>query len=93
VHEIFYFLTIRLVCKGGDVSECTRNRTIVLITHASKILLRITQKRHEPYMEREMPTEQVGFRKWRGTRDQSLISVGHGEGKGASVFHRLLSGF
>jgi hypothetical protein len=56
--------------KKGDVRECSNNRTIALIPHASKILLRIIQKRLEPYIEREMPVEQAGFRKERGLRDQ-----------------------
>lgn len=56
--------------KKGDSRECSNNRTIALIPHASKVLLKILQKRIEPYMEREMPKEQAGFRRGRGTRDQ-----------------------
>ena len=48
----------------------SNNRTFALIPHTSKILLRIIQKRLEPYIEREMPVEQAGLRKGRGTRDQ-----------------------
>jgi hypothetical protein len=60
--------------KKGDVRECSNNRSIALIPHASKIVLRIIQKRLEPYIEREMPVEQAGFRKGRGTRDQ-IVNV------------------
>jgi hypothetical protein len=56
--------------KKEDVRECSNNRTIALIPHSSRILLRIMQKRLEPYIEREMPVEQAGFRKGRGTRDE-----------------------
>ena len=56
--------------KKGDAKECSNNRTIALIPHASKVLLKVLQKRLEPYIEREMPDEQAGFRKGRGTRDQ-----------------------
>jgi hypothetical protein len=53
-----------------DVRGCSNNRTIALTPHASKILLRIIQKRLKPYIKLEMPVEQAGFRKGRGTRDQ-----------------------
>ena len=56
--------------KKGDSSACENNRTISLIVHASKILLKIIQKRLEPYLEREIPDAQGGSRKNRGTRDQ-----------------------
>jgi hypothetical protein len=49
--------------KKGDVRESSKNRNIALIPHASKILLRIIQKRLEKFIECEMPVEQTGFRK------------------------------
>jgi hypothetical protein len=49
---------------------CSNYRTIALIPHANKILLRIIQGRLATYIEREIPEEQAGFRKGRGTRDQ-----------------------
>lgn len=55
--------------KKGDTAECSTYRTIALIPHASKILLKIIQRRLQPYVERELPEEQAGFRKGRGTRD------------------------
>jgi len=56
--------------KKGDPRECENNRTISLISHASKVLLKIIHSRIERQMEREMPDTQAGFRKRRGTRDQ-----------------------
>ncbi len=56
--------------KKGDARECSNIRTIALISHASKVLLKIIQKRMEPYMEQELSQTQAGFRKKRGTRDQ-----------------------
>ena len=44
--------------------------TIVLISHASKVMLKILQDRLQQYMNRELPDVQAGFRKGRGTRDQ-----------------------
>ena len=43
---------------------------IVLISHASKVMLKILQPRHQQYMNQEIPDVQDGFRKGRGTRDQ-----------------------
>ena len=45
-------------------------RTIALISHASKVMLKILQARLQQYMNRELPDVQTGFRKGRGTRDQ-----------------------
>ena len=44
--------------------------TIALISHASKLMLKILQARLQQYMNRELPEVQAGFRKGRGTRDQ-----------------------
>ena len=46
------------------------HRTIALISHASKVMLKILQARLQQYMNRELPDVQAGFRKGRGTRDQ-----------------------
>jgi hypothetical protein len=56
--------------KIGDMRLCSNCRTIALISHVSKILLRIIQNRLATYIEREISEEQAGFRKGRGTRDQ-----------------------
>ena len=56
--------------KKGNGKECSNYHTIALISHTSKLMLKILQPRHQQYMNRELPGVQVGFRKGRGTRDQ-----------------------
>ena len=56
--------------KKGNAKECSNYRTTALISHASKVMLRILQARLQQYVNRELPDVQVGFRKGRGTRDQ-----------------------
>ena len=56
--------------KKGDAKECSNYCTIALISHSSKIMLKILQARLQQYMNRELPDVQVGFRKGKGTRDQ-----------------------
>ena len=56
--------------KKGIVKECSNYRPIALISHASKVMLKILQARLQQYMNRELPDVQAGFRKGRGTRDQ-----------------------
>ena len=56
--------------KKGNVKECSNYRTIALISHASKVMLKILQARLQHYVNRELPDVQAGFRKGRGTRDQ-----------------------
>ena len=50
--------------------ECSNYRTIALISHTSKVMLKILQARLQPYMNWDLPDVQAGFRKGRGTRDQ-----------------------
>ena len=50
--------------------ECSNYNTIALISHASKVMLKILQARLQQYVNRELPGVQAGFRKGRGTRDQ-----------------------
>ena len=50
--------------------ESSNYRTIALISHASKVMLKILQARLQQYVNRELPDAQAGFRKGRGTRDQ-----------------------
>ena len=57
------------VPKKGNAKECSNYCTIALISHASKVMLKILQARQQ-YMNRELPDVQVGFRKGRGTRGQ-----------------------
>ena len=56
--------------KKGNAKECSNYYTIALISHASKVMLKILQTRLLWYMNRELPGIQTGFRKGRGTRDQ-----------------------
>ena len=58
------------VPKKGNAKECSNYHTIVLISHASKVMLKILQARLQQYMNREFPHVQAGFRKGRGTRNQ-----------------------
>ena len=59
-----------LIPKKGNAKDCSNYRTIVLISHASKVILKILQARLQQYMSCELPDVQAGFRKGRGTRDQ-----------------------
>ena len=56
--------------KKGSVKECSNYHTIALISHASKVMLKILQARLQQYVNREFPDVQAGFRKGRGARDQ-----------------------
>ena len=56
--------------KEGNAKECTNNCTTALISHASKVMLKILQARFQQYMKCELPNVQAGFRKGRGTKDQ-----------------------
>ena len=56
--------------KKGNAIECSNNHTIALISHASKVMLKILQARLQQYVNHELPYVQVGFRKGRGIRDQ-----------------------
>ena len=56
--------------KKGNAKECSNYRTIALISHASKVMLKILQARLQQYVNHEFPDVQAGFRKGRGTRDQ-----------------------
>ena len=56
--------------KKGNAKECSNYRTIALISHASKVMLKILQARLQQYMKHELPDVQAGFRKGRGTREQ-----------------------
>ena len=54
----------------GNVKECSNYHTIALVSHTSKVMLKILQARLQQYMNHELPDVQAGFRKGRGTRDQ-----------------------
>ena len=63
------FITIP---KKGNAKECSNYRTIVLISHASKVMLKILQARLQQYVNLELPDVQAGFRKGRGARDEII---------------------
>ena len=56
--------------KKGNAKECSNYHTIALISHASKVILKILQARLQQYVNSELSDIQAGFRKGRGTRDQ-----------------------
>ena len=56
--------------KKGNAKECSNYHTTALISHASKVVLKILQARLQQYMKHEIPDVQAGFRKGRGTRGQ-----------------------
>ena len=58
------------ITKKGNAKECSNYLTIALISHASKVMLKILQARLQQYVNCELPDVQAGFRKGRGTRDQ-----------------------
>ena len=58
------------ISKKGNAKECSNYCTIVLISHTSKVMLKILQARLQQYVNQELGGVQAGFRKGRGTRDQ-----------------------
>ena len=62
------------VPKKGNAKECSNYCTILLISHASKVMLKILRSSLQQYMNLELPDVQTGFRKGRGTRDQ-IVNV------------------
>ena len=57
--------------KKGNAKECSNYHTVALISHASKVMLKILQARLQQYVNCGLPDVQAGFRKGRGTRDQT----------------------
>ena len=62
--------------KKGNAKEHSNYHTIALISHASKVILKIIQARFQQYMSHELPDVQVGFSKSRGARDQIANIIG-----------------
>ena len=62
--------------KKGNAKESSSYNTIALISHASKVMLKILQARLQQYMNRELPDVQVGFRKAQGPEIKFLTSIG-----------------
>ena len=61
--------------KKGNAKECSNYPTIALISHTSKVMLKILQVRLQEYMNHKLPDVQASFRKGRGIRDQFAKSV------------------
>ena len=76
--------------KKGNAKECSSYRTIALISHVSKVMLKILQARLQQYVNCELPDVQAGFRKGRGTRDQIAIMLDHGKNKRVPAKHLFL---
>ena len=58
------------ISKRGNAKECSNYHTIALISHASKVMLKILQASLQQYVNHELPDVQAGYRKGRGSRDQ-----------------------
>ena len=58
--------------KKGNAKECSNYCTVALISHASKVMLKILQARLQQYVKCELPDVQAGFRKGRGIKDQTV---------------------
>ena len=68
--------------KKGNAKECSNYLTIALISHASKVMLKILQAPLQQYMNQEVPNVQAGFRTDKGTRDQiANICLDHRKSK------------
>ena len=59
-----------LIPKKDNAKECSKYHTIALISHASKVMLKILQARFQQYVNQKLPDVQAGFRKGKGTRNQ-----------------------
>ena len=75
--------------KKGNAKECSNYRTIALISHASRVILKILQSRLQQYVNHELPEVQAGYRKGRGIRDQ--IANIHWIMERAIEFHKKIS--
>ena len=70
--------------KKGSAKKCSNYHTIALISHTSKIMLKILQARFQQYLDHELPYVKAGFRKGRGTRDQIAKSIGSSKKQASS---------
>ena len=76
--------------KKGNAKECSNSHTIALISHSSKLMLKILQARLPKYVNCELPVVQAGFRKGRGTRDQIANIRNHWKSKRVPEKHLFL---
>ena len=70
VSDTSVFICLVLFFRVNLTSECPNYHTVALISHASKVMLKILQARLQQYINHQLPDVQTGFRKGRGTRDQ-----------------------
>ena len=78
------------ILKKGNAKECSNYCTIALISHASKVMLKIHQARLQLYVNRELPNVQAGFRKGRGTRSSCQYPLDHRKSKRVPEKHLFL---
>ena len=76
--------------KKGNAKECSNYCTIALISHTSRVMLKILKAELEQYVNHELSDVQAGFRKGRGTRDQIANLLDHGKRKRAPEKHLFL---
>ena len=76
--------------KKVNAKECSNYRTIALISHASKIMLKILQARLQQYMNHELPDVQAGYKRQRNQRSNCQHSLDHQESKRVPEKHLLL---
>ena len=76
--------------KKGNAKECSNYRTIALISHAGKVMLKILQVSLQQYMNQELPNVQAAFRKQRNQRSNCQHLLDHWKSKGVPEKHLLL---
>ena len=76
--------------KKGNAKECSKYYIITLISHTSKVMLKILQARLQQYVNRELPDVQAGFRKGRGTRSNCQYLLDHQKSKRVPEKHLFL---
>ena len=76
--------------KKGNAKKCSNYHTIALISHSSKVMLKILQARRQQYMNRELPDVQAGFRKGTGTRSNCQHTLDHQKSKRVPEKHLCL---
>ena len=76
--------------KKDNAKECSNYRTIALISHASKVMLKILQARLQQYMNCELPDVQAGFRRQRNQRSNCQNPMDHGKSKRVLEKHLFL---
>ena len=76
------------VPKKGNAKECSSYRTLALISHDSKVMLKILQARLQQYVNRELPDVEAGFRKNQRSNCQHLLD--HGKSKRVPEKHQFL---